>query len=743
MVYIPKMVSIKCKCRFFSSVFGYCLFGMAQVVLAQAEELPPEPGEDTSDYETVVTANRSELGQFEAPRSIEVVSQKDLQEKQTRSVPEAVSETTGVHLQSTNRGAGSPIIRGLVGPQNLILVDGVRFNTGTFRTGPNQYLGTFARDALQRIEIVRGPASVLYGSGAMGGVLHLITADPDYGSEERASGGTVALGMSTADMAPGGTVEYGGKRKTASLLGGGSYYHFNQLRAGGGTEQPHSDYQNGSWRLKGIYDSEITDAKWIGGYFGNLVRDAGRTDQLGKGDLRFYNNDDHLAYLKMLWEPGDEIERVETSVSYHRMAENIERYRCNRNVEGTLNDLDGCISLLEEFISSKNRYDDTVDTLGLDLGIGLHLLRGNKTQLRMSGGVDLYQDWIGSTREDASTTNSLGFVAVERGNFSDGSVYRTFGAYLFADLTVWDFGMKIGEIHVTGGGRFSNFTAKAPDVPGIGDVTYGYSGFTGAAGMQWLRKDTYSIYASFDQGFRAPNLQETTVLGDTGNDFEIPNAGLKPESSDTVEFGGKLHFDTFHFRAAWFYSMVGDVIVKEDAEYEGQENIDGKPVRRRTNVAQAVYQGVEGEMAFEFWRMTLAVGAAWIKGEIEESDGQSYPARRVPPVSGRAGLRYDHLAQRFYAEFFTRFAAPQDELNPADETDLRICETDSFSGVIDEDCDGTDSWYTLNLRGGARFAKRFRFDVAFLNLTDQKYKLHGSGFWASGFDMRGTLTIEF
>ena len=72
-------------------------------------------------------------------------------------------------------GAGLPILRGLVGPDNLLLIDGMRFSTSAIRTGPSQYVGTLGTVALHRLEILRGASSVLYGNGAMGGVINNVT----------------------------------------------------------------------------------------------------------------------------------------------------------------------------------------------------------------------------------------------------------------------------------------------------------------------------------------------------------------------------------------------------------------------------------------------------------------------------------------------------------------------------------------------------------------------------------------
>ena len=77
------------------------------------------------------------------------------------------------------------------------------------------------------------------------------------------------------------------------------------------------------------------------------------------------------------------------------------------------------------------------------------------------------------------------------------------------------------------------------------------------------------------------------------------------------------------------------------------------------------------------------------------------------------------------------------------ESDLRICEEKPYSGTLQRPCDGTPGWVTLNLRGGWRFNRWLRADMALYNLTDARYRYHGSGFEAAGFDARSTLSVEF
>ncbi len=131
-----------------------------------------------------------------------------------------------MYVQKSNPGGGSPFIRGLTGKQVLLLVDGVRLNNSFYRAGPHQYLNTVDAHSLERIEIIRGPASVLYGSDALGGVVNLVTRTPEAGAGLKLE---IATAFDTASK---------GHLSSAHLAGngfraGGSVKKLNSLRAGG------------------------------------------------------------------------------------------------------------------------------------------------------------------------------------------------------------------------------------------------------------------------------------------------------------------------------------------------------------------------------------------------------------------------------------------------------------------------------------------------------------------------------
>lgn len=89
----------------------------------------------------------------------------------SRTSPELLMNLTGVMVQKTNHGGGSPTLRGLQGNQTLMLVDGIRLNNSIFRYGPNQYLNTVDAFGLDQMEVLFGNGAVQYGSDAMSGTI--------------------------------------------------------------------------------------------------------------------------------------------------------------------------------------------------------------------------------------------------------------------------------------------------------------------------------------------------------------------------------------------------------------------------------------------------------------------------------------------------------------------------------------------------------------------------------------------
>lgn len=143
-----------------------------------AQEASESP-DGTTDVE-VITASGSRAKYLETPDAVGILDQREISERSHGQLPDMLDGTPGIYSQNTAAGQGSPFIRGMTGKQILLLVDGVRFNNSTFRFGPNQYASSIDPASIARIEVVRGPSSVLYGSDAQGGVINVILKKPEF-----------------------------------------------------------------------------------------------------------------------------------------------------------------------------------------------------------------------------------------------------------------------------------------------------------------------------------------------------------------------------------------------------------------------------------------------------------------------------------------------------------------------------------------------------------------------------------
>ncbi len=130
----------------------------------------------------IVTATGAQQFIFETGQSVTVIEHRDLERRQSTSVADLLSTTPGVTV-SRNGGPGQPTavrIRGAEGDQTLVLIDGVRVND-VAATGGAFDFGNLLAGNIERIEVLRGPNSVPWGSQAIGGVVNIVTAPPTEG----------------------------------------------------------------------------------------------------------------------------------------------------------------------------------------------------------------------------------------------------------------------------------------------------------------------------------------------------------------------------------------------------------------------------------------------------------------------------------------------------------------------------------------------------------------------------------
>lgn len=704
----------------FFSVFSISLI---QVALASDTTKGASP---VSEDEVVVIAHKKTESSFSSTRSTDRVTRKRMQEMTPRSVSEALLDTPGIFVQKTNHGGGSPIVRGLIGPQVLITIDGVRLNHASFRTGPLQYLNLFDPFVFESIEVLRGPGSVLYGSDAMGGVLRLNVVSLLSVAQlpQVTLNGQLSGVWRSADRGYSGSlfVSTGGSGFAFGSVMSGLVA--NDLRGGGDIgKQPHSSYRATTIFARGIWVSErigpFSKLTVAANYLQGRLLDVGRADSLyAKLNFLEYDNVDHLAWLKFDFELAHDV-RGQMLFSFQRFYEQKDSSKVDTDYVTVL---------------STTRDRTWVSSPGLDV----NLLWNAHPHLQIQTGGMFQSDTISSeqfARDAGQPWEPTGYVGLP-----DGSTARMGGIFVFVDtpfqptpglMTTFSAGM-----------RAHGSNAQALAYSTLPEVRYNTNGviFFASTTAEWKKR--WFTAVSFSQGFRAPSIHESTMLGDEGKTFHIPNPDLKPESLDALEWNGRLRLPGLELSTSAFVSKIYDIILRRNTTWQGQEQINGKDVVENYNGNKGWLVGVEGSFRWRVFEFLDVLGAAhWVRGDVTLDDGSKVPMTRIPPLFGQLTLRthakWNAGHVRFMAEGFTRGALKQDRLSPEDERDVRIPEG------------GTPAWWTLNARAGVTIQQpvtgidRIAMFLTTENILNVEYKFHGSGVYGPGRSVMFNFTADF
>ncbi len=676
--------------------------------------------QDVTLPETLVEAPRSEFSQTHSASQRTVIEGDALRATGERSLPKAISRAGGVWTQETNLGGGAPFIRGLTGNQVLLIVDGLRINDSTTRFGPNPSLNTIDPATVERVEILRGPASVLYGSDAIGGVVLIWTRRATPGSGEGVAG---EVGLSHDSAASGGRLSAAGSFVDESWgwFGVGSLEDWGTLTAGDSEDQEFTGYDGHS--LFQSLEHNLSRERNLR-FTARMTRqnDVPRTDKMVAGFGQSSPNNELYNFARQQREGygltySDDnssplADRVQVRLAAHRYREDREKQKTGDN--------------------TFTFEQDDVETLSLGVDVK-KLLGANHL---VTWGLDLSRDSVDSLRVDTDTTT--GIETDKDGSFAPGSEYTSGGVFLQDDV--------LGGLpfDLTAGVRYSWYDFSAQ--PTGGAVSGSFDALTASLRAGRDISAGVRLSASLAQGFRAPNLDDLVHDGDFGGGDELANPDLDPEQSLTAEIGLDVRGEESSWSLAIHDTDIQDVIGRVLTD-EGDPAVAGDETYLRNNTGDVRLWGLEGA-----WRRQLSDGpwavsasAAHVLGRqhddtVDISSGSApYDGvdwRRVPPLYGSLGLSWsnpDTASRLANADLELVWADRQDRLHPQDESDPRIDPT------------GTPGWARLDLDIGGPLAAAdgsgASWSVGVHNILDKNYRIHGSGFDAPGRSLVVSLNL--
>ena len=676
--------------------------------------------------ETVtVTAQRGAVEAVE--QSANIVSIKDeeaLRSRPLATIGNALEGAPGILVQQSTYGQVSPFLRGLTGYQVLNLVDGIRFNNATFRSGPNQYLAFIEPSQAQRVEALLGPTGVQYGSDALGGTINVLTLSPTFGKSF--SGELQAFGAS-ADASGGSQAKLTFGTKHVALLFGGSWQKHNDLRAGHGEDsrnvlhrffglpqaqirnligarQQDTGFVQFGWHTKAALRLSETQNLSLWYQRGVLEGVRGYKDLWGGlGRLRsdFAPQDLHFAYARHEWLKLGWLDSWTNTLSI-----NAQR---NGSIRQNLRTTDRVTT-----------DDNMVTAFGYASQATTHF---GKRQALVFGG-EMYRELIRASRVEFDPTTNTSVQ--RRALYPSGSRYTTVGLFAQHSADWWS-----NRLRTNIGGRFTRIGvqtfADRNRALGVANSDESFQDFTYNASVTWRVTSKFNLHALTGRGFRAPNLNDLGALGLNDLGYEIPAAAavtanaiiglsdgenalssgkrlaaLQAESLHNYEFGASWQSHKFYARAQVFDAELKQPIVRRTLLFaagsvptslaglpvtpmtpttdQRAQNVitvatalDPRAIKAFVNDGAAKYYGVDALARYSFTpRWLLEGNYSYLIGR--ELNPNRF-IRRLPPQHGHAALRYQPTfwhGRIAFIEASSDLVGAQNRLSGGDITDERI-----------------------------------------------------------------------
>ena len=693
-----------------------------------------------------VTAERGMVADVE--RAGPVVTVRDADDFRSRplaTIGNALEGGAGIMAQQSTYGQVSPFLRGLTGYHVLNLIDGVRFNNSTFRSGPNQYLAFVDPAQAQRIEAMLGPASSQFGSDALGGAIQVLTRSPVL------AGGAPPRVTASANLFAASGDESAGADANASVAGrrfttmfGGSSRKLSDLRGGQGRDSHHV-----LRRLFGLSDEQIRDvtgARQEGtgftqsGFYGKATGHLGHQQNL---TLWYQRSDmDDVRGYKDVWGGLGRLRSDFQPQDLHFFYTRYEKLDV-----GKLDWLSGTFSInsqrdgsIRQGLRPTDRIvqDDVgVDVFGYAVQAGAHIAG---RQALVFGG-EIYDERVDALRNETDPTT--GSIEEKRALYPNGSKYRTTGLFV-QDVVDIVRGSDRGALKVNVGGRFTrvdvdsfadrNRNALGQSL-GVVDSSESYQDWTYNAGLTWQATTLLTLNALVGRGFRAPNLNDLGALGLNDLGYEVPAATtleagsyigasdgegvvssgrqvqpLEAERLFNYEIGAALRWRQLSARANVFDAELKDPIVRRSIVFpldsppatlaglpvtpiaptaaqraQGVVSVatafDPRAVKAFVNDGEARYYGVDALVSYAFSTRWFAEGTYSFL--VGHDLHPTRPVRRLPPQQGYLSIRYQPAGRLSWVGVSAYIAGPQDNFSGGDLTDERIGAARRRSDIAD------------------------------------------------------------
>jgi len=726
--------------------------------------------------EVVLSVTRGKEKRNRVAEQIEVFTEKEIKRISPQTTADLLATSPGIKVQKSQFGGGSPVLRGMEANRVLLVVDGVRMNNAIYRKGHLQNSITVSPSVLERVEVLFGPSSVIYGSDALGGVIHYYTKMLKTSESKEVKSSLFSRVSSVNNEI---TTQFDTElsfRKWASYTSL-SYSSFGDLKMGKNRSHGFEDwgkvfeYSNNSDKthnedplvnsdpnlqrntgysqkdfLQKVYLPVSNDTELLFNFQYSESSDVPRFDKLTerkKGKLKFgewfYGPQKRLLFSTQLQldEVHNWIDKGTVTIAYQDIYES---------------------RIQRKFGSLERLYrNENVNVISLNGDFSVSLAK--KKNKKLSYGFEVVYNKVNShSNGDLLIANSSNNrVTGVESNFTVQSRYPDGGSDYLTQAMYIGYRQDYDEKHTLNAGiRFTNTQlnaswvdqsfVKLPD----SIISVKNSAVTATIGHIYKPTKSTKISAVLSSGFRSPNIDDIGKIREKSGIVTVPNLDLKPEYVYNSEIGFLQHFNDrlFSVGVNLYYTLIHNYIIRAPFQVDGESTItydgeEGLPIVANLNKGNAYVKG--GTVSFQG-----EINENWYaKGALTFTKGEAYdtgdPLSSIPPLFGNllVGYKRDKLEVNVGYEYN---AAKKPKDYNLDEGIDNIQQTP----VINEESDnalekyaGTPSWEVFNVSTSYELFRNIDFQFQVDNVFDTHYKEFASGISAPGRNFSASVRYLF
>ncbi len=727
--------------------------------------------------EIVISVFKKEEKSKRIAEQIAVLSSKNIQKLSPQTSADLLAIIPGIKVQKSQFGGGSPVIRGMESNRVLLVVDGVRMNNAIYRKGHLQSSITIAPNLLDKIEVVFGPSSVIYGSDALGGVIHYYTKTPKLSENNEVKSqffsrfSSINQEITTNVSAE---VSFNNWASFTSI----SYSDFGELKAGKNRSHGFSDWGKVfyySENVNGNYNENPTINSNP-----NLLRNTGynQTDVLQKffvplskdTDLKInlqYSTSSNIQRFDRLTEIRDisdvsSLKFAEWSYGPQKRLLISSQLLLNPDKNwlesGTITTAYQNLKesrIQRKFGSLDRSYrEESVAVFSVNGDFSVPLTE-DKTRILSYGFEFAYND-VSSNAYGKTLNISNGKINGFSDDFKVQSRYPDGGSnYLSSSLYIGYKQDVSSKSTLNSGIRFTNTNLNATWIDETfiqlsdNDISANNSAITATLGYVYKPNKNWQLNSVLSSGFRSPNIDDVGRVREKSGDVTVPNIHVKPEFAYNAEVGIQKYFNDRKFRlsANVFYTLLDNYIIRDRFTINGSDQVlfDGE-------YGNAVANQNRGNAFITGYTISYLgkLSNAWnTSGFITYTKGRTYdseePMSSIPPLFGQFEVNYKR--DKIEVGAALRFNSKKDieDFNfteGIDNHDLTPV-VDANAANNEDVYFGTPSWMTIGLNGRYSVSENFSVQARLDNLFDEHYIEFASGISSPGRNLSVSFVANF